>query len=176
MRYGFTYRGIHSSAYNIIFLSGDRTTRPEVKIYEIEIPGRHGTQVYGGRTYNKRSITGTLQFVAGTLEAVRARVREIAEWLSKPGRLSFDDEPGKYYDADVIAGLDLAQALGYYGTVQVTFSCQPFALSEVRTVTGETAVIADVQGTQPTPCIITIRNMGDGPITNITISREGKKT
>ena len=178
---GFTFRNIHSSTYDIGVRSIDRSVIPELRKNEFVIPGRHGTVDFGLNTYEKRPIPiriGTLK--NANWEALRARARNIAQWLSGKGLLIFDDESDKAYQASVYSyvGIDQIESLPG-GTLEVVFECQPFAESldykqvytpDITTNTKEIPVT--VSGTAETGCIITIKNTGTTNITGISIRRK----
>jgi len=178
---GFTFRNIHSSTFGIGVRSVDRSLIPELRKNEFVIPGRHGTIDFGLNTYEKRQITIELGLLKNTdWQALRAKAREIAKWLSGKGMLIFDDELDKAYDAAVYGyiGIEQIQSLPA-GVLTVTFECQPFAESlEYRQVnipsitTKPYDVKANVAGTSETCCIITIKNIGETNIEGITITRK----
>jgi len=178
---GFTFRNIHSSTFGIGVRSIDRSLIPELRKNEFTIPGRHGTIDFGLNTYEKRPIQVRIGLLQNAdWRALRKKAREIASWLSGKGYLIFDDEPDKAYDAAVynyvgIEQIDLIPA----GLLEVTFECQPFAESlEYRQVnvpsitTRPYDILANVEGTSETPCIITIKNIGNTNIEGITITRK----
>jgi hypothetical protein len=72
-------------------------------------------------------------YVGSDYFELRSHAREIAAWLSsdKFEKLIFDDEPNKYYIAQVSEELDL---LTFFesGIIDVVFDCQPFAYSNDR--------------------------------------------
>ena len=175
---GFTFANIHSSTYELYVRSDNRTITPALRKNEFVIPGRHGTLDFGNNTYEPRFITMELFLVRKTMEDLRKQARDIAHWLSKSGLLVFDDEPDKAYQAKVYNNIDIEE-IAAYGKSMVTFECQPFAESlEYRQVnvpsitTRPYDILANVEGTSETPCIITIKNIGNTNIEGITITRK----
>lgn len=175
MSRGFTFCGTHSSVFGIIFLSTNRRMLPARRRSTIIIPGRDGYRYTGISTYDERAITVTCSFLAEHVDDIPARARLVAAWLSGRGSLAFDDEPGKYYVAEVVDGIDLERA---YRVVSfpVTFVCEPFAYSLAQQVTKSLSEARDectvpVGGTAETPCRITIRNDGQTDIVGIKLSR-----
>ena len=113
-----------------------------------------------------------------SIESLRQQIRDIAKWLSTNDvPLIFDDEPDKAYTASIDAGLSLTNLMRW-GQCELTFNCQPFAqsvqyLTETKDITNNNdTMTVDVKGTQDTPCIITIKNIGATDIKGITIQRK----
>ena len=115
-------------------------------------------------------------------EELRDSARDIAHWLSGDGRLIFDDEPGKVYNANVMEYIGIEQInLLPIGGVSMTFNCQPLAESlyfnqellpentqKVRSIS------VPVKGTSETCCTITIQNIGTTNISGIIITRKAE--
>ena len=173
---GFTFRGRHSSEFNIGFRSVDRTVLPKRRISEITIPGRSGTYEMGIDEFEKREIVGIIGIMnESNFEELRKKVREIAYWLSGSGKLIFDDERDKYYQARIAGQVDIAQlTMQPKATAKIVFSCQPFAMSaEKKRKPLNIGHNRDIgyQGTAETPTRIIIRNTGNQTITNIKIKQ-----
>lgn len=180
---GFTFRNRHTSEFNLCVKTEDRSLVPERRKNTFVIPGQHGEIDYEMNTYEKRPISVILgTFLNEDWVDLRLRAREIAQWLSGDGLLVFDDEPDKAYTASVYNYIGLNQFhLMPQGEFTVEFNCQPFAQSVYyrqkinNNVTAnphtETAVI---NGTVPTPCIISIKNIGTTNVSDITIKRKAQ--
>lgn len=180
---GFTYKGKHTSEFNIGTRSVNRTVLARKRSNSITIPGRHGTINFDGETYEEKPIRVLLGFVnEETFEELRESVREVAYWLGgEGGVLIFDDEPTKVYYATVKEQVDLEQLkLLPMGATEVTFLCQPFAesldykLEQVASITTSPYTLEiEVEGTGEDICpIITIVNNGATVINKITITRK----
>ncbi len=179
---GFTFRNIHSSVYNIGVKSDDRSLLPELRKNEFFIPGRHGTVDFGLNTYEKRIISVEIGLLKNADWAtLRASARDVADWLSGKGRLVFDDEPTRAYNASVYdpIGITQIQALPS-GIISVSFECQPFAedINYNQSLTTLSASPQDIAitsaGTQETPCLIYITNKGLTDIVGVKILRKGE--
>jgi len=176
---GFTFNNRHSSEFNIMARSDDRSLLPEKRRNDYTIPGRDGRLDFGNNTFDSRIISVTLSLISPNLPNLRDTARRTAQWLSGEGLLIFDDEPKKAYRAKVHSPLELSQFLSISETV-VPFDCRrPFAESPeynqitVSPLTGspeETLVIPE--GTADMPVIIHIQNIGTTDIRNITITRK----
>lgn len=175
---GFTFANIHSSELGVFSRSINRTMSPSLRENEFIIPGRHGTIDFGSNTYNKRIIEVEINLIKKNLKGLRQQAREVAQWLSKVGMLVFDDEPDKAYQAKIYSQIDIEQ-IATRGISVIVFECQPFAESlEYRQVnipsitTKPYELPLNVKGTSETCCIITIKNIGETDIKNITIRRK----
>ena len=179
MMYGFRFNNRHSSEFGIYMLSSDRTILPAKIQQSYTIQGRDGTYDVGDITYQSRQISVQISFwgTEQNMETLRDRIREIAKWLSGQGNLIFDDEPDKAYNAKVLSGISLTQIVRM-GQATIAFTCQPFAesvqyITETKDITASNdSMTVQVNGTQDTPCILTIKNTGTTNITGITIQRK----
>lgn len=129
------FRGKQSlKDFDMVAKSVSRPILPELKKREIAVSGMHGTLDFGGNTYQNRIISVMLHFVGKSENQLRLNARNIAAWLSSSTyeKLTFDDEPDKYYLARVYGALDLNQ-LVTMGIITVQFECLPFALYQVST-------------------------------------------
>ena len=169
---GFTFRGKHSSEFNIGCKSIDRTAIPERRRLEMVIPRRSGTRELPSDIYDKR----TIEIEIGALfeedfENFRLRIRELAYWLSGTGELTFDDEKDKSYQASVydFVGLEQIQVQPK-GLFNISFDCQPFAMSEPKTIAIQNGVnLIDYKGTVKSPTKILIENTSTTSAVNITV-------
>ena len=181
----FSFKGRNSKEFGIYALEDDRVLRPERSDNEVIIPGRHGSYDFGNNTYRNRLINLQLGILGDYSEQeLRVKLRELAYWLDGKGKLVFDDEPDKYYDAKVydlvpfnIYGTNDFRDLNFNsGTSTVVFSCYPFAKSEIITkelVQG--ANVLEYKGTAPMPTIIRITNTGRTTIKKIQITHLKKR-
>lgn len=170
---GFTFRGRHSSEFNIGCRSIDRSAIPERRRYELVIPHRSGTREIPSDVYDKRKISVEIAAVfEETFEEFRIKIRELAYWLSGTGELSFDDEPDKKYTASLYDAIPLQQILLQpKAVVEITFDCQPFAFSDVISLPikmGKNEI--DYKGTAKTPTKIILRNTSNSSAENISIT------
>lgn len=177
MSLGFTFANRHSSGLGVVFNSKNRSISPAKRKNQYYIAGKDGYLDYNDETYDNRVITLEIKLLTNTLSDLRAKVRDVAYWLSGAGNLIFDDENDKAYNAKVFEAIDLEQ-LYLSGKCNVVFECEPFAQTPnfnqvIRTnVSPNTEIKPTAQGTQDTPCIIIIKNTGTIDITNIEIQRK----
>ena len=85
-----------------------------------------------------------ISFIGASFMELRSRARSIAAWLVTPTwkQLIINDETDKYYLVKITSEVDL-KSLFELGTADISFDCQPFALS----VTQETKEWTTTGGT-----------------------------
>jgi len=173
---GFTFNSGHSESYGIVVDPTSRIILPEKRRILTDIPGRSGYHVQSDGTYLARQESFHCYYVKPDNMSLADSARRIALWLSGEGRLEFDNEPGKYYDAFVV-GAPPQQRHLKYGEFNVTFCYSPpFAYTEKQeqtaTITSNSGfILLPVNGTADTPCRIIIKNMGNRVIQNIRVTR-----
>ena len=174
---GFFFASRHSREFNIAVMEdAARGLLPSLRRNDYKITGRHGTTDFGNETYDTRQITVDICFISKDEPNLQVLAREIAHWLSGKGLLYFDDEPTKAYDAVVYQAVDTDQLIRAK-RASVTFECQPFAKtinflqSTNPSVNSGSTINIYSHGTQSTPAIITIRNIGNSNINNIKVIR-----
>lgn len=169
---GFTFRGVHSSAFGICTQDQNRAILPPGREEKIVIPARSG--YYGGGSpgvYDERVESLHCSFKCPSGKTVPEMCREIAYWLSGEGRLSYDKEPDKHYNARLTGAPPMEQHLKW-GSFDLTWTCNPpFALG--RTVTQPLTMGANpvaYRGTAPAPCLIVLRNLSQEAAQTVTIT------
>lgn len=163
----FKYKNRHSTEFNIISRSVNRSLLPPLRPKTLEITDRHGLYDFTGNTYGNRTITMEIAYIGRNYNELRNRAREIAAWLTskQAEKLVFDDEPEKFYLARIYTATPL-ENLWRLGWATITFDCQPFAysLKMHSLIDGITTqpfkIEAKNQGTQETPVVITLKNQG----------------
>lgn len=174
---GFSFRGKHSSEFNIICDPSSRQLLPEKRRNPITIPGRSGSYSQEDGAFNDRSESFVCYYTKKNDSDISRQAREIAAWLAEGGALCFDNEPDKFYDAYFVGALPLTKHLKY-GEFELTFTYSPpFAYTApqdlVKTVTSEgDPIIIQAHGTAPTPIRLIIRNTGSTTIQNIRLTHE----
>lgn len=169
---GFTFRGTHSSDFGIHTVDQSRTILPPRREGKIAIPGRSGYYdgVSGG-VYDERQESILCTFACPKGRTVAEVCREIAYWLSGTGRLSYDREPDKYYNARITGAPPMAQHLKH-GEFTITWSYNPpFAFGRTVSVpihSGRNDI--RYEGTAETPCVIVLRNVSAASAANVTIT------
>ena len=168
----FTFEGKNSYAdYGIITTKVTHVLLPEKRDTAVNIPFRSGSvNLESKRSYNDLQISVECVSVAQEVSGRRALERKIALWLSKPGKLVFEDEPDKWYRAEIFDSVPLEHIVSL-GTFTLVFRCHPFAFSESKT---EALEAGDNQvgyaGTVEAPCLIVLRNEGTEAVSNIKIT------
>ena len=170
---GFTFRGRHSSTFNIGCKSIDRTALPERRRREITIPRRSGTKELPSDIYEKRKIQVEIAALfEENFEDFRLKIRELAYWLSGTGELIFDDEKDKSYIASVYDFVSLEQIqVQPKGIFKLDFDCQPFAMSEPKVINIQNGSnIIEYLGTTKTPTKIILSNKSATRAVNINLT------
>lgn len=176
---GFTFKGRHSSEFNVGFKSVDRTVIPERRRKEFTILGRSGTLELESEEYEKRQITGVIGVLyIDKFEELRSNIRNLAGWLTGSGLLIFDDEKEKAYEASVYSAVGIEQLeLQPRGLINIEFECQPFAVSRdlnriLKTGQSSTDVNVVNKGNVKTCGTFIIKNTGTTNITSLRITRK----
>jgi len=123
---GFTYGGIHSSTF---YFTANRETHhilPAQEEYVTTIPLRDGVVDFGIGGYGRKIISFDI-FFEGNYTWLRKNTDLIMAWLSNNGttkKLSFDDEPNRYYEAKIIGELNM-QNTSDHRIGRLEFFCNP---------------------------------------------------
>lgn len=162
--------------------SQDRSLLPATKISQVDISFLDGKfNLSKEPVYDNRTITVNMSFVSNDLKHIQNKKREIAGWLSGGGQLVFDDEPNKFYNANIFQSLSFAQDNGRVD-FSISFECDSFALSsptiQTEMITQQNQeCIVNIVGNVKTGGTITLSNSGNTTLNNIKISRNrGKDT
>ena len=171
----FVYRGHDCREYGIILEVVHRPVIAARRYNAIAIPGRDGSaDISSDAAREDIVITCDCAYLSSSDEVLRENARKIASWLSQEGELEFSTEPGRYYSGKVISEIPMEDEL-QIGRFSVEFSCFPFAMSrphqvnDIITANGQEMELA-VDGTAPTPCTVTIKNIGSKPIKGIKLT------
>lgn len=123
----FTFNDVTASSKNIIVTSIQRPILPTLRQRKMTIPGKDGAWDFGGNTYDEQMIKISCMITRSL--SSQSFIRELALWLSKKGKLSFNDEPDKYYIGRVYEEL-INEWDGNFRVITITFECEPFAYAE----------------------------------------------
>ena len=178
MTNGFTFKNIHSSAFNITFRTDSRILIPQVRSNVLTIGGRSGTYDYSDGVYEERRESLTCYFTRRAFPTTTEQSRQIAKWLSGTGALIFDDEPDVMYTATVVNAPSLKRRL-QYGEFEVQFVYNPpfgeDLINHQATHLGAVlplTVMVESNGTVETPC--RIRFIAKSDISSLTISAKAE--
>lgn len=121
----FNFWGEDSSSYGITVV-GDRVhPMPERRVEFLDIPGRSGTLTWDDNTYKDITIPIECNITGSDIVGT---ARNIKAWLMQgQGQLIFNDEPDKYYTAQVVNSFDIVASVINFGSFTILFSCKPFA-------------------------------------------------
>lgn len=126
---GITFKGIHSSTYNLLMKTQKFDILPTPKKIEIEIPGRNSVIDYTDGTLDDMEFIVLFQFKDKNRTNMKAKARQIASWLHTPlltrADLVFDDDPTMIYKAKVSNRVSLEEIIRNNYKFTVTFTATP---------------------------------------------------
>lgn len=165
------FAGEKASDY-FIHVKTHRPLRPALSENMLKIPGRDGMFDQGGSSYDMRGVNVDCIVNRDSLPELRQHIRRVSAWLCKTGRLSFTDEPDKYYIGRIYSEIMLEQ-LFTHGTWSLTFVTQPFAYGRhtQTAIEGQSGMQLPVtyNATAKTHCRIIIKNTGNANISALRI-------
>jgi len=161
---GFTYKGIHSSAYGIRCQIDTNSNAFGVSNATVQSIG--GTGYYSGYRSNEydyrapKSISLTCSFLKEDMPdiPVRQRMRQAIGWLTGKGVLSFDIDPGIFYN---VYALNSNENLILEEGAAITIEFQlldSYGYSEAKQLDFTSVTTIDYPGTLPTEPKIYITN------------------
>lgn len=131
----------------------------------VDVPGRAGSWVFAEQP-GDRTLVLRLHIGASSFAERREAVRELAYWaeVGTPARLIVDDEPDRYHDAILDAGVDVNEWLTEAAAIEVPFRVGPYA--KALAISEETIAVA---GTSPDSGVFTAPDTVEAlPIVEIT--------
>ncbi len=131
MKYGFTFRGKHSSEFGLIVKTKKRPVIAPIREEGITIPHRDGAidcAAQGGRVfYDNKTVEVSLTVSTPDLRATQLDVAKIVSWLSGwYDDLIFDDMPSTVWTARPVNLGNISISLCRVGEFTVEFNCMPF--------------------------------------------------
>lgn len=146
-----------------------RLLKPPLRERKIIIPERSGAYDFGAKYYDEITLLVECDTIRKLSEADK---REAAYLLSAKNKITFWDEPDKYYIGRIYDAAEIEKVGGIGTYFPLTFVCDPFAYG--RTVNAEIPSSGifrpDYAGTAETPTRIEIHNTGSGATAgNVTI-------
>lgn len=143
MRFGFTYKGKHSSEFGITAKSKSRPILPSMKYSSFESPAMDGvydfsaSNQYGHAFYNDRFFEIQIQVSAKDMRALEKKVSKIAVWLKGKGELVFDDMPFVKWQAKIVSEMGFVPEIRGSATVMTAvFRVEPFSVCFFDTADG----------------------------------------
>ena len=170
---GFSYNGTHCSAYEILVRRINRPIKPEKRVKQQRIPGKHGTYDVTDNTFNNLTIAIDCVVKKPTGQTTDSLLHTIAAWLNRAGDLELDDDPGRFYRATAWSNIE-TERFFTVSEFAVIFDCFPLSQSAPHqldveiTESGQTVDVVTT-GNFETPCVINITNTGQTPISNIIL-------
>lgn len=126
----FSLGGVSSEDFSLVCKSVKRPLLPATRVKRIEIVGLSGAYDFDDDEYALRNLTMQMAYIGTSYDELRTRARTIAAWLSTPTwtQLIINDEPDKHYLVKITSIVDL-KSVWESGTANISFDCQPFAIS-----------------------------------------------
>lgn len=132
---GFTFKGRHSSEFNLATKTVKRIIAPEQRTFDFKVSGRHGSIEYETGEYEDIYLEVEYHLIPSRdlkdFQEISKLAREMSEWITGSGILIFDHEPDKYYEARVFSSIEAEymQTGVNILTGPLVFKCTPFAYS-----------------------------------------------
>lgn len=176
---GFSFNGVHIKELGLGMQSVDRNLLPSRKHSKYNVLGIDGEIIHDFKTYHNKEISVTLYILPNTnFKEFREKVHQVADFLSGKGKLIFDDEPEKVYDAVILDNISLRQLkLQPNGIAELSFECAPFCYSKnlnKKETRGKTLTVEN-KGNKKTCFTIELTNVGTSTINNINLTIKGRK-
>ena len=170
--YTFSFNGVNSSVYGLGYDTLTDNLVPSRRNDRTEIDFRHGSYASNSGVREDRVVSFRVTWKSDK-PLDRYILREISYWLRGSGKLIFDIEPDKYYNARMDSASQLALARLFdkadgimrNGSFFLQFVCEPFAVSEKEQkmlVAGRNNI--SYNGTEKGYPVIKIRNHTGNPM------------
>ena len=168
----FVFDDVKSTDMDVILLNYDPILIPRSKRVYINIPGKDGS-IPAGSDAKEDVFTDLYCAIIGDNELdVMQKLRQIKPWLSKRGKLSFWDEPDKYYMAELDTSIHSVKRTTWDEFV-LTVRCHPIAYgTEVTEDIDENPLYNN--GSYPAAGILKITMEADSPNLKITLQNTGE--
>ncbi len=154
-------------AYGLIVERYADVLAPELRQRKQEVPERDGAFDYGAAYYNERELSvecGTVQLLT------REACRELSATLGRKAKITFWNEPDKYYIGRIYDPATIERLAGKMKKFTLTFVCDPFAYGQQRTEAFEGSANLSYAGSARTPTRITVTNTTGVALQGLTIT------
>ena len=181
---GFTFAGKHTMRdWGLYFIPDAVYMAGALDRNEYDVGGADGTLLLSGVKRRPWQLKGALYRAEDVplYSAGSASLREIIAWLHHGrDRLILDYETDKFYLAQVDGVFTWTDKTWMDGGLPITFTVQPRAWAVTQSsfqgasTDGEASLSCEMGGTLETPPTIRIVNLGEEPITDVTVTCGGK--
>lgn len=133
----FVFDGVKSTDKDIVLLDYRPLLLPQKKRVFVEIPGRDGSIATGSDAKEDIELLLNCAVIGENEADMLEKVRLAKPWLMKRGKLSFWDEPDKYYIGEAIRHTPVVRKISW-GEFDLYFRCEPVAYGQqvVEVLTG----------------------------------------
>lgn len=169
-KYSFEFGAVDMyTAYGLRIRKKHIFLKPQLRERKIIIPSRSGAYDFGAKLYDEQTILVECDTIR-TLSA--ADKRELAYLLSFKGKITFWDEPDKYYVGRIYDAAEIEKVGGIGTYFPLNFVCEPFAYGETKNVFFPSSglLVPEYKGTVETPTRIEIANNGTSAVSGIQIT------
>jgi len=119
----FIYNGVKSSDMGVVLKELPPITKPKRRIETITVPGKNGNLHIDEGCYEPISIS----LKCALKQNIDAR--DITEWLTEFGTITFSDELEKCYKATIVNSIPLSRVFRIYREFIIQMELQPIAQS-----------------------------------------------
>ena len=177
MSNGMIFNGRHSSDFKLAMRSDNRQLLPATRDeYQYAID-RDGSVLFDD-ALDDRFIEVSFTTLTDTGNELQQKARQIASWLrtKERTRITFDDEPDKFYMGKVSTQVDI-ERVANMGEFTVTFRCEPYAykITDQQTfdiTDSPTTLNIENTGTVKTPATFIVNNAGSNTLSEFTLEME----
>ena len=157
------------TAYGFRIRKRHRLLKPPLRERKLIIPEKSGAYDFGAKYYDEISYLVECDTIKQLSEADK---REIAYLLSFKNRITFWDEPDKYYIGRIYDAAEIEKVGGIGTYFPLTFICDPFAYGETKNeiVPTNGVLTPNYAGTAETPTRIEIQNNGSSTTATVQIT------
>lgn len=147
------------TAYGFRIRKRHRVLKPPLRERKIIIPERSGAYDFGAKYYDEITLLVECDTIKQLSEADK---REAAYLLSRKNRITFWNEPDKYYIGRIYDAEEVEKVGGIGTYFPLSFVCDPFAYGQTinAAIPSNGSFSPNYAGTAETPTRLEIQNTG----------------
>ena len=125
MSFSVIYNDVSSASFGILPVTRPDIPAPEIRVEEIEVPGRDGVLIETDNCYGTITIPVEFNFLTrpSTWQDV---YRKAKKWIRGNGKLWFSDDPEFFYKVLYCKIIDTERTTKRLGNFKVEFTCDPY--------------------------------------------------
>lgn len=125
MSFTVVYNGKSCTEYGILPVRRPSIPAPEIKVEEIEVPGRDGILIETDNCYNPITISVEFNFLTNP-STWQDIYRKAKKWITGNGKLEFSDDPDFFYKVLYCNITDTERTSKRLGNFTAEFVCDPY--------------------------------------------------